>query len=119
MPESLGAAYDLITNAEWQTVAREVETAYSAVSYLNWSNGSNTASNYLNMGNMGLDGNLFYNLSNLLGPCRRCRYESLLRDCLGHPNCAKTRRVTGPISARFNYPTAIFFGTSPATTGPG
>ena len=51
--EAIGAGYDLITNAEWQTVARDIESAYSGGSYLNWSNGLNTGSNYLNIGNAG------------------------------------------------------------------
>ena len=56
--EALGPGYDLMTNAEWQTVAREVENAYSEAAdiygntgYLNWSHGLNTGSNYLNGGN--------------------------------------------------------------------
>ena len=52
--QAIGAGYDLMTNAEWQTVAREVETAYTTGGgYLNWSNGSDAGSNTLTPGQAG------------------------------------------------------------------
>jgi len=48
--QALGAGYDLISNAQWQTVAREIELAQSAGVYLNWSNGSTAGANALNRG---------------------------------------------------------------------
>ena len=59
--QAIGAGYDLISNAEWQTVARNIEAGQDGGgNYLNWSNGSVSGSNYLNMGNMGMDGNYYY-----------------------------------------------------------
>ena len=49
--QNLGTGYDLILNAEWQAVARDVETAYSGGSYLNWTNGSQSSGNGLSEGN--------------------------------------------------------------------
>ncbi|MBI4403330.1 MAG: hypothetical protein HY537_04175 [Deltaproteobacteria bacterium] len=47
----LGAGYDLITNAEWQTVAREIEIAQDINgNYLNWSQGSILGNNAINRG---------------------------------------------------------------------
>jgi formylglycine-generating enzyme required for sulfatase activity len=46
----LGAGYDLISNAQWQAVAREIELAQTAGVYLNWSNGSTSGANALNRG---------------------------------------------------------------------
>ena len=85
--QAIGPGYDLISNVEWQTVAREVETAYSNNQYLNWSNGSNTGSDYLNMGNSGLDGVYYHDTGTGSGlaadvdsnPCS---------GITGHPGCA-------------------------------
>ena len=85
--QKLGTGYDLITNAQWQTIARDIENAYSGGSYLNWSNGANTGSNYLNMGNMGADGNYYYNTSTDSGIAA----DVDTNPCSGitaHPNCA-------------------------------
>ncbi len=48
--QALGAGYDLITNAQWQAVAREIELTQVAGTYLNWSNGSTAGVNALNRG---------------------------------------------------------------------
>jgi hypothetical protein len=48
--QALGAGYDLISNSQWQAVAREIELAQSAGTYLNWSNGSVAGANALNRG---------------------------------------------------------------------
>jgi hypothetical protein len=45
------AKYDLISNAQWQALAREIETAQSSPGvYLNWSNNSTSGTNYMNRG---------------------------------------------------------------------
>jgi hypothetical protein len=47
----LGTGYDLISNAQWQSIARNVEAAQSSPGvYINWRNNSNTGSNWLNRG---------------------------------------------------------------------
>ena len=94
--QALGPGYDLVSNDEWQTVAREIETAYSATSgYLNWSNGYNTGSNFLNLGNSALDGVRYCG-----GTPAECAAEDAFaglpadvdtNPCsgiTGHPNCA-------------------------------
>jgi hypothetical protein len=43
--KDLGNGYDFLTNAQWQAVARNIESVSS-----NWSNGSNAGSNALNQG---------------------------------------------------------------------
>ncbi|NDG27182.1 MAG: hypothetical protein EB120_08410 [Proteobacteria bacterium] len=49
--QALGAKYDLISNAQWQAMAREIETAQSpAGTYLNWSNNSTSGANAINRG---------------------------------------------------------------------
>lgn len=49
--QSLGAGYDLTSNAQWQAVARDIETATDGLgNYLNWSNGSTSGSNFMNTG---------------------------------------------------------------------
>jgi hypothetical protein len=48
--QALGAGYDLISNAQWQAVAREIELAQTAGVYLNWSNGATSGANALNRG---------------------------------------------------------------------
>jgi formylglycine-generating enzyme required for sulfatase activity len=48
--QALGAGYDLISNAQWQALAREIELAQSAGVFLNWSNGSTSGANALNRG---------------------------------------------------------------------
>ncbi|NBX77701.1 MAG: hypothetical protein EBQ92_14225, partial [Proteobacteria bacterium] len=49
--QALGAKYDLISNAQWQAMAREIETAQSpAGTYLNWSNNSTSGTNAINRG---------------------------------------------------------------------
>jgi hypothetical protein len=48
--QSLGGGYDLISNAQWQAVAREIELKQSAGNYLNWSNSSTSGANALNRG---------------------------------------------------------------------
>jgi hypothetical protein len=48
--QALGAGYDLISNAQWQAMAREIELAQTAGVYLNWSNGSTSGANALNRG---------------------------------------------------------------------
>ena len=48
--QALGAGYDLISNAQWQALAREIELAQNAGTYLNWSNGSTSGANALNRG---------------------------------------------------------------------
>ncbi len=48
--QALGAGYDLISNPQWQAVAREIELAQVAGTYLNWSNGSTSGANALNRG---------------------------------------------------------------------
>jgi hypothetical protein len=48
--QALGGGYDLISNAQWQAVAREIELAQTAGVYLNWSNGSTSGANALNRG---------------------------------------------------------------------
>jgi hypothetical protein len=48
--QALGVGYDLISNAQWQAVAREIELAQTAGVYLNWSNGSTSGANALNRG---------------------------------------------------------------------
>jgi hypothetical protein len=53
--QALGAGYDLITNAQWQAVAREIEQAQTAGVYLNWSNGSTSGANALNRGHSDTD----------------------------------------------------------------
>lgn len=45
-----GPGYALISNNQWQAIARNIETAESGGVYLNWSNGSNTGNNFINMG---------------------------------------------------------------------
>ena len=46
-----GMTFDLITNAQWQAIARNIETAQSAPGiYRNWSNGSTSGANALNRG---------------------------------------------------------------------
>ena len=98
--QGIGTGYDMITNAEWQTVAREIETAYSTASdiygntgYLNWSGGCNPAFSscsgqpYLNMGNNGQNGPTY---------AQPGSYQGLAADvdtnpCSGmtaYPNCA-------------------------------
>ena len=53
---SLGAGYTLITNAMWQTIARNIETAQSAPGvYLNWSNSTIGGANAINTGHGDLD----------------------------------------------------------------
>ncbi len=47
---NIGAGYDLISNAQWQAVAREIELAQAAGTFLNWSNGSTSGGNSLNRG---------------------------------------------------------------------
>lgn len=47
---NIGAGYDLISNAQWQAVAREIEQVQSAGVYVNWSNGSIDGANALNRG---------------------------------------------------------------------
>ncbi len=48
--QALGASYDMISNAQWQAVAREIELAQNAGVFLNWSNGSTSGANALNRG---------------------------------------------------------------------
>ncbi len=48
--QALGSGYGLISNAQWQAVAREIELAQNAGVYLNWSNGSTSGANALNRG---------------------------------------------------------------------
>jgi hypothetical protein len=43
--KSIGPNYDLITNAQWQTIARNIEGVSS-----NWSNGSSSGDNFINRG---------------------------------------------------------------------
>lgn len=46
-----GTNYDLISNAQWQAIARDIETARSSSgNYLNWSNGENSGTNTINRG---------------------------------------------------------------------
>ncbi len=47
---NIGPGFDLISNAQWQAVAREIETAESAGVQLNWSNGSTAGANGINHG---------------------------------------------------------------------
>lgn len=48
----LGGNYDLISNLQWQALAREIETVQNpAGTYLNWSNESTAGDSYLNRGN--------------------------------------------------------------------
>jgi hypothetical protein len=50
--QALGGNSDLISNAQWQAMAREIETVQSPVgTYLNWSNNSTSGNNYINRGN--------------------------------------------------------------------
>jgi hypothetical protein len=44
--KDLGAGYDLLTNAQWQAIARNIESVPS-----NWSNSSSSGTNSLNRGN--------------------------------------------------------------------
>ncbi len=45
------AGYNLLTNAQWQAIARNIETAQSSPGvYRNWSNGSTSGANALNRG---------------------------------------------------------------------
>jgi formylglycine-generating enzyme required for sulfatase activity len=48
--ECQALGYDLISNAQWQAVAREIELAQTAGVYLNWSSGSTSGANALNRG---------------------------------------------------------------------
>ncbi len=48
--QALGAGYDLISNAQWQAVAREIELVQTAGVYLNWSNGSTSGANAISRG---------------------------------------------------------------------
>ncbi|MBI4404640.1 MAG: SBBP repeat-containing protein, partial [Deltaproteobacteria bacterium] len=49
--QALGGAYDLISNAQWQALARDIEGAVNTDgTYANWSNGAITGSNALNRG---------------------------------------------------------------------
>ena len=47
----LGTGYNMISNAQWQTIARDIETAQSPPgTYLNWSNGLTSGTNSMNRG---------------------------------------------------------------------
>jgi formylglycine-generating enzyme required for sulfatase activity len=48
--QALGSGYDLISNAQWQAMAREIELAQAGGVYLNWSSGSTSGTNALNRG---------------------------------------------------------------------
>jgi hypothetical protein len=49
--QSLGPGFALISNAQWQAIARNIETVRDGQgNYLNWSNGSISESNFINMG---------------------------------------------------------------------
>ncbi|MBI4404143.1 MAG: hypothetical protein HY537_08280 [Deltaproteobacteria bacterium] len=49
--QEYATGYDLISNAQWQALARDIELAQdSNGNYLNWSNGAITGSNALNQG---------------------------------------------------------------------
>jgi hypothetical protein len=49
--KDLGNRYDLTSNAQWQAIARNIESAQSAPGhYLNWSNNSPAADNIINYG---------------------------------------------------------------------
>ncbi len=49
--KDLGDEFDLISNAQWQAIARNIETAQNPVgTYLNWSNSSISGSNAINRG---------------------------------------------------------------------
>ncbi len=48
--QNIGSGYALISNAQWQAVAREIELAQTAGNDLNWSNGSTAGANALNLG---------------------------------------------------------------------
>src|SRR5690606_29006040 len=48
--QSIGTEYDLISNAQWQAIARDIELAQSGGVFLNWSNGSTAGANALNRG---------------------------------------------------------------------
>lgn len=47
---NIGSGYDLIANAQWQAVARDIEGAQTAGVYLNWSNGTTAGANAINRG---------------------------------------------------------------------
>lgn len=47
---NIGTGYDLISNAQWQAAAREIELATTSGSATNWSNGSTAGANALNRG---------------------------------------------------------------------
>lgn len=53
----IGPGYDLISNAQWQAAAREIELAENTGIFLNWSNGSPSGSNALNQGHSDMDPN--------------------------------------------------------------
>jgi hypothetical protein len=60
--KDLGAYYDLLTNAQWQAIARNAETVSS-----NWSNGNSSASDSLNRGNSNNSGSLSADASDTNG----------------------------------------------------
>lgn len=47
---NIGTAYDLISNSQWQALAREIELAQSGTNYVNWSNASTAGANAINRG---------------------------------------------------------------------
>lgn len=52
---SLGAGFSLISNAQWQTIAQNIENATdSSGLFINWSNGSKLGENNINMGKYNL-----------------------------------------------------------------
>jgi formylglycine-generating enzyme required for sulfatase activity len=68
--QALGAKYDLISNAQWQALAREIETAQSPPgNYLNWSNNSHSGTYFLNMGHSDLTPNTALTASTDDDPC--------------------------------------------------
>jgi hypothetical protein len=48
--QALGPGFDLVTTAEWQTIARSAEDSYENSKWANWSNGSKLGTNYVNRG---------------------------------------------------------------------
>ena len=68
--QGLGTGYDLISNAQWQTIARNIENAKNGSGvYLNWSNGSTSGANFLNRGNSDAVVTLSYAASTDDNPC--------------------------------------------------
>jgi hypothetical protein len=76
--QALGTGFDLISNAQWQALAREIEGVTEGGAYVNWSNGSTSGANAINRGNS--DGSSTESLaaSDDSNPCFGT----------GNPNCA-------------------------------